>query len=979
MTHPVLQTKIKVTGLEDISKGFKQVETQFQASASRMRRVGGAVGSGLAKGFSVAGTTIKTTASIGVRSFGLIKTAVGGILTVLKTSISMVISLGKAAVSVGGKLALLGVAAFGAVNAFGIKTGEAIADLGKLARAAGVPVDKFSKLAGATRLVGGSVQDLSTGLQTLSDKIIDAGKDANGGAAASFESIGVSVRDAGGAMKSTEQILNEVANGLKAIPSDTLRSSAALDLFGGAATKLLPILEDGSAGLEEYMQKSDALGTTVDEAQTKRANDLLVKARQVREALIGVSFKVADVLLPELTKNSDKTAAFLAKNAKKIAEIVGKALKEISSLSADFGRAFMGDATRVERAWVRRLVPAFKTVKDTVLDLMVLFAGGEAKRAPWLNDVASVLKETVLSAKALGTEILKASGNGEAKWPTMAEAIRAVLVAFQSLRAGLEGNGDLAEMPWAAKIGETIGNLAVIFGFAAGEVIANREQLAGGLSSFTKTAGDAVKAIVDIWKTGEISKDNPFAWLNQWIVWGQEKFDQAKGLVLRFWEDIKAAYSAIEGVAVLIFDIMTKIAKAIGLDNATQLGIVLLVAKVTGLIGVLQVAMQFVTGFLLSINGTWTLIANNLKLFKATLGKLALYIAGPIAAALGISVFWVLAIGAAIAAVAALLYIFWDDFAAAVDAVGRGIVQVFKWALNGIIAVAKGIGNAFASMWAYVSEGFLLLWDGIVAVWNTVAGFFQDIVDAVSAVFTGLWDGIERRAKAAWLVIEVSWKVMEAFFTAIVEAVLFVFTSLWDYVTSAPGRAWDAMVSVWNGFTGFFKGLVDSVADYFTGLWDGVANGASNAWNKVKSFFGMEDETTLDKAQRMVGEYSPAFASGGILRGPGTGTSDSIWARLSNGEGILNARAVGHYGAGLVHALNGLMVPKTAFADGGIAGQMVPALSPAGMQTLGSLDLSLGGKGIGRVYTDREIVGGLRRGLGRHGAASLGTPARWRK
>jgi tape measure domain-containing protein len=75
----------------------------------------------------------------------------------------------------------------------------------------------------------------------------------------------------------------------------------------------------------------------------------------------------------------------------------------------------------------------------------------------------------------------------------------------------------------------------------------------------------------------------------------------------------------------------------------------------------------------------------------------------------------------------------------------------------------------------------------------------------------------------------------------------------------------------------------------------------------------------------------PAAATGGILRGPGTGTSDSILARLSNGEGIINARAVQHYGAGMVHQLNRLQVPR--FATGGVLGgglslPDIPAISP---------------------------------------------------
>ncbi|MNF73394.1 hypothetical protein D3C84_553930 [compost metagenome] len=72
----------------------------------------------------------------------------------------------------------------------------------------------------------------------------------------------------------------------------------------------------------------------------------------------------------------------------------------------------------------------------------------------------------------------------------------------------------------------------------------------------------------------------------------------------------------------------------------------------------------------------------------------------------------------------------------------------------------------------------------------------------------------------------------------------------------------------------------------------------------------------------------PAFATGGVLRGPGTGTSDSILARLSDGEGILTAKAVRFYGPDLVHKINRFQLP--AFATGGVVNlPSIPAPSPA--------------------------------------------------
>jgi hypothetical protein len=62
-------------------------------------------------------------------------------------------------------------------------------------------------------------------------------------------------------------------------------------------------------------------------------------------------------------------------------------------------------------------------------------------------------------------------------------------------------------------------------------------------------------------------------------------------------------------------------------------------------------------------------------------------------------------------------------------------------------------------------------------------------------------------------------------------------------------------------------------------------------------------------------------AAGGVIRGPGTGTSDSILARVSNGEGFLTARTVQRIGESGVNALNaGNALVVRRFAEGGVVG-----------------------------------------------------------
>ena len=84
------------------------------------------------------------------------------------------------------------------------------------------------------------------------------------------------------------------------------------------------------------------------------------------------------------------------------------------------------------------------------------------------------------------------------------------------------------------------------------------------------------------------------------------------------------------------------------------------------------------------------------------------------------------------------------------------------------------------------------------------------------------------------------------------------------------------------------------------------------------------------------------FASGGMVTGPGSGTSDSIMARLSNGEFVMRAAAVRNLGAGFLSNLN-------RFAGGGMVmpSRGVPRFAEGGLVTAGAagapVHLHLGG------------------------------------
>jgi tape measure domain-containing protein len=115
---------------------------------------------------------------------------------------------------------------------------------------------------------------------------------------------------------------------------------------------------------------------------------------------------------------------------------------------------------------------------------------------------------------------------------------------------------------------------------------------------------------------------------------------------------------------------------------------------------------------------------------------------------------------------------------------------------------------------------------------------------------------------------------------------------------------------------------------------------------------GSDAATNLAAARRQVGLPDiQSHADGGAISGPGTGTSDSILSRLSNGEFVVRAAATSYYGPDLLHAINQMRLPR--FATGGVVGQL-PAVSRA-MSAMPSLQASTSSAAIGQSSSPLNI------------------------
>lgn len=149
--------------------------------------------------------------------------------------------------------------------------------------------------------------------------------------------------------------------------------------------------------------------------------------------------------------------------------------------------------------------------------------------------------------------------------------------------------------------------------------------------------------------------------------------------------------------------------------------------------------------------------------------------------------------------------------------------------------------------------------------------------------------------------------------------------NLVSYAKDVAGNMADAMVDFVMGT----KSAKDALKDMVKSILEGAVRILAQ-WLSLFAVFSIVGDPTLAARNASAalfgtngGNVVLHKADGGYISGPGTGTSDSIPAMLSNGEYVLRSSAVDRIGVGTLNAMNAGAIPQ--FAEGGSVGDSVAA------------------------------------------------------
>ncbi|WP_369602621.1 tape measure protein [Hahella sp. SMD15-11] len=201
-----------------------------------------------------------------------------------------------------------------------------------------------------------------------------------------------------------------------------------------------------------------------------------------------------------------------------------------------------------------------------------------------------------------------------------------------------------------------------------------------------------------------------------------------------------------------------------------------------------------------------------------------------------------------------------------------------------------------------------------------------------------------------------------------------------------------ARVQAWKNELARTRLVVDEVAvrvkgqvqDAFATMFEQISSGAKSARGAFRDFarsvIASINRIAAQKlAQSLFGNLSGGiggfvgalfrgFAAGGYVTGPGTSTSDSIPARLSAGEYVINAASVKKVGVAFLDAINGGVFaprwrgPNLAFATGGLVPNAGRQEKPqVNVRVVNAVDESLVGDFLATPAGEQVITNVIRR------------------
>ena len=258
--------------------------------------------------------------------------------------------------------AAAGVAAVGMIG-MAAKSAAAADDLLTMSNVTGFSVEELQKLQYASDFIDVSYETMTGSIQKLTKQMGSGNK--------AFETLGISVTNADGTMRSANEVWWETVEALGNVTNETERDQLSMELFGKSAMEMAGVVDDGGASLRQLGADAEATGNILSQDAVEDAvafNDKIDELKgKASMAFMEAGATLADTLVPALEK---------------LVEVVTNVLEWFGNLDG---------TTQTVILTVLGLVAAISPVLGLVSTLTTLAAGLNVAMLPMIGTIGLIV------------------------------------------------------------------------------------------------------------------------------------------------------------------------------------------------------------------------------------------------------------------------------------------------------------------------------------------------------------------------------------------------------------------------------------------------------------------------------------------------------------------------------------------------------------------------------------------------------------
>lgn len=187
------------------------------------------------------------------------------------------------------------------LGTFALNTAETAKEIDNVSQRMGMTTDEYQEWDYIMQILGSDAESMTGDIAALAEKAVEA-TDKTSEASKTFRMLGVNVRDSHGALKSQNELFNDVVRGLQNMTDETTRNALASELLSTTGENIVPILNMTSKELNTLKNEAHDVGYVIGGESLEKMNALNAAMFDLNSASRGLQTNLGLAVVPFLTE-----------------------------------------------------------------------------------------------------------------------------------------------------------------------------------------------------------------------------------------------------------------------------------------------------------------------------------------------------------------------------------------------------------------------------------------------------------------------------------------------------------------------------------------------------------------------------------------------------------------------------------------------------------------------------------------------------